>query len=465
MEKKQKKDKQMMTPEKIYKIMQWLPVAVASIFFLINVLKGNTPAIIVIGICLAVFIGLSIVSNKRKLDLYKKEYILAIALPTLVFMISLFSGASYSDDFPLFLAVIAMTGMFLEPQFTRTQMILVDVFLVIMYLVHPEKSGGLSQYILCTACFTLAAALYYQVIKRGRAFIEISEKRAEESEALLDSVREMGVELQHDFEVSSSKIDMSTAGLQKGSSLITQGAGQVADSCNVVFGKLKETEEQIDMMNEVVGSFEEALRENRSNVKAMNSQVDAVSEIISESSSTFRTMEEQMKEIAGIARQINDISFKLTILSLNASVEAAHAGEAGSGFEVVANEMRALSETSAGFSEQVSDVVKELLQKVEVTSQKVADGDKALTASEETMTALVGSFDKLNEQFEQLYCNIENQNYNVSQINNIFGELNYKVSEMHSSSRTNQDAVEDIVEAMTVFSGNVGKIVKNTQNI
>ena len=465
MDKVQKKEKQMMTPEKIYKIMQWLPVGVASIFFLINVVKGNTPAIIVIGLCLVVFIGISVISNKRDLDLYKKEYILAIALPTLVFMISLFSGASYSDDFPLFLAVIAMTGMFLEPQFTRTQMILVDVYLVIMYIVHPEKSGGLSQYILCAACFTLAAGLYYQVIKRGRAFIEISEKRARESEALLDSVRAMGTELQHDFAVSSSKIDMSTAGLQKGSALITQGAGQVSDSCNVVLGKLKETEEQIGMMNEVVGSFEAALQENKNNVNAMNSQVNTVSGIISESSATFRTMEAQMKEIAGIARQINDISFKLTILSLNASVEAAHAGEAGSGFEVVANEMRALSETSAGFSAQVSDVVKELLQKVEVTSRKVTDGDEALNASEETMTALVGSFDKLSEQFEQLYRNIENQNYNVSQINNIFGELNYKASEMHSSSITNQDAVEDIVEAMTVFSGNVGKIVKNTQSI
>jgi len=461
----QNKEKQMMTPEKIYKIMQWLPVAVASIFFLINVIKGNTPAIIVIGLCLVAFIGLSVISNKQNLDLYKREYILAIALPTLVFMISLFSGASYSDDFPLFLAVIAMTGMFLEPQFTRTQMILVDMFLVIMYIVHPEKSGGLSQYILCAACFTLAAALYYQVIKRGRAFIEISENRARESEDLLDSVRAMGKELQHDFELSSSRIDMSTSGLQKESALIAKGAGQVSDNCNVILGKLKETEEQISRLNEGVRVFEDALQENRSNVNAMNSQVNAVGETISESSATFRTMEEQMKEIAGIARQINDISFKLTILSLNASVEAAHAGEAGSGFEVVANEMRALSETSAGFSAQVSEVVKEVLDKVEITSQKVADSDEALTSSEHTMSNLKSSFDRLNEQFEDLYSNIESQNRNVEQIDHIFGELNNKVSQMHSSALTNQDAVEDIVRTMTVFSGNVGQIVENTQNI
>lgn len=465
MNKKQKKEKQMMTPEKIYRIMQWLPVAVSSIFFLINTLKGNTSAMIAIGICLVVFIGISVISNRRNLDLYVKEYILAVALPTLVFMISLFSGASYSDDFPLFLAVIAMTGMFLEPKFTRTQMVLVDVFLVIMYLVHPEKSGGLSQYILCAACFTLAAALYYQVIKRGRAFIEISDKRAQESEALLDSIREMGSELQHDFDESSAKIDMSTQGLQKGSASITRGAGEVSESCNVVQDKVRETGETVSRLNDGVKQFEDALVENKNNVEAMNEQVGSVSEIISEAGNIFHTMEEQMNNIVGIAKQINDISFKLTILSLNASVESAHAGEYGSGFEVIATEMRELSETSGGFAEQVSDVVKELRERVEQTSERFAGSEEALAQSEKTMSDLVNSFDKLNEQFEVLYNNIEYQNRNVDQIDHIFGELNRKAADMYSSSLANQDAVADISEAMTVFSGNVGKIVKNTQSI
>ncbi len=465
MDTKQKKEKQMMTPEKIYKIMQWLPVAVASVFFLINLIKGNLPAIIAIGICLVVFVGISIISNKQNLDLYKKEYVLAVALPTLVFMISLFSGASYSDDFSLYLAVIAITGMFLEPKFTRTQIILADIYLVIMYVVHPEKTEGLSQYILCAACFTLAAALVYQVIKRGCGFIEISDKRAKESETLLESIRTMGYELQHDFEESSAKIEMSTRGLQKGSASIAHGAGAVSDSCNVVQDKVKESSEIIGKLNDGVKLFEDALAENRTNVEAMNKQVTSVSEIIGEAGSVFRTMEEQMNNIVGIAKQINDISFKLTILSLNASVESAHAGEYGSGFEVIATEMRELSETSGGFAGQVSDVVKELQERVGQISQGLSGSEEALTQSEETMSELVNSFDRLNEQFSVLYENIENQNRNVDQIDHIFGELNRKASDMYSSSVTNQKAVEDIAVAMTDFSGNVGKIVKNTQSI
>lgn len=462
MEKKQKK---MMTVEKIYKIMQWLPVIVASLFFLINAIKGNAPAMLVIGLCLAVFIGLSVFARKRNLELYKREFILAVALPTLVFMISLFSGASYSDDFPLFLAVIAMTGMFLEPQFTRVQLIMVDIYLVIMYLVHPEKSGGLSQYILCAACFTLAAALYYQVIQRGRVFIEISEERAKESEKLLESVRAMGAELQEDFEASSAKIEAGTENLQKGSALIAHGAGEVSDSCNVVQGKIKETGEQIAKLNEEVRQFEEGLVENKNNVSTMNQQVSSVGELITESAEIFHAMEEQMNEIVGIAKKINDISFKLTILSLNAAVESAQAGEYGAGFEVIAAEMRELSETSGGFADQVSDVVKALRQRVEMTSEKFAGSEEALVQSQQTMTELVESFDKLSNQFESLYSNMEYQNQSISQIDYIFDDLNQRVADMHNSSLENQDAVAAIASAMDDYRDNIDRVVKNTQSI
>lgn len=461
----QKQTKKMMSHESIYKIMQWLPLLVSGLFFLKNVVAGNTTAMVTIGICLTVLVTIMVLIKVRNVSLYMREYIMSIALLFLIFVISLNSGASYSDDFSLFLAVIGLSGMYLEPQFTKLQVIVADVLLVIMYLLHPEKAESQSQYILCVVVFTLAASLFYLVIKRGRAFIEMSEERAKESEMLLASIRTMGDELQRDFAASSSKIAEGTQGLQDGSVDITRGAGDVSDNCGQVREKIKETEMQIVQLNHELQQFEETLAVNSGNVTAMKKQVGSVSEIISESGTTFRTMEEQMKEIVGIAKQINDISFKLTILSLNASVEAAHAGEFGSGFEVLAAEMRELSENSGLFSAQVSEVVKELSERVEQTSETFVDSEEALAQSERTAAELVESFGKLNSQFSVLYDNIEHQNESVNQIDNIFGNLNVRVTEMHNSSLVNQEAVEAIVKEMTVFRGNISKIVENTQTI
>ncbi len=460
-----KESKKMMSHETIYKVMQWLPIVVSAAFFVKNLTSDNWAAMVTIGVCLVVFGGLLIFMKLRDVRLYVREYVLAVALPILVCAISLNSGASYSDDFSLYLAVIALTGMYLEPAFTRTQFVLVDICLVIMYLVHPEKAESPGQYILCAAVFTLAAVLFYLVIKRGRAFIEISEERARESEKLLESVRAMGVHLQQDFEESSARIEVSTHGLQEGSDSIAREAGEVSDSCNVVRDKIKETGEQIGLLNGDVKQFEEVLMDNRRNMEAMSAQMESVSDIISSSGAVFRTMEDQMQEIAGIAKQINDISFKLTLLSLNAAVESARAGEAGAGFEVLASEMRDLSENSSKFSGQVEEVLKELMARVEETSERVDGSEEALNRSKKTMGELSDSFERLAQQFNALYENIEQQNSNVSQIDYIFETLNQRVADMQSSSHTNRNAVEAIVDAMTDYKESVGKIVENTQSI
>jgi len=465
MNKRKKDTKKMLSRETIYKIMQWLPVIVCSLFFVKNIVGGNTKAMIIIGICLAAFVGTFAVLKVVKADTYVKELVSAIALPFLVFIISLNSGASYSDDFSLYLAVIALAGLYLEPKFTKIQIAIISVILVIMYIAHPEKAESLGQYILCIAVFILAACLVYQVIKRGRAFIEVSDQRAGESEKLLETVRTMGTELERDFSASSAKIETSTQGLHSGSLAITQGAREVFENCDVVRGRIEETEAQISYLNKDVKHFESVLGENRNHVDSMNEQVNTVSEIINESGQIFRTMEEQMNEVAGIAKQINDISFKLTILSLNASVEAAHVGESGAGFQVLASEMRELSEISTGFSTQVSEVVEELLQRVAKTSERLTSGEEALSQSEKTMSGLVKSMEELNQQFEQLYGNIERQNDSVNQINRIFNNLSNKVSDMHTNSMANQESVESIVEAMMTYRDSVDKIVKNTQSV
>lgn len=462
------KKKEIKTPishEKIYRIMQWLPVLVTGLFFVKNILAKNQTGMITIGICLAGFVAMLLIMRGINLAIEKREFVLSVSLLFLIFLVSLNSGESYSDDFSLFLTVIGMSGAYLNPKITRVQYVISDILLIAMYCIHPEKAESLSQYILCMAVFTLAAVMFTIVIKRGQSFIEVSKVRAEEAEQLLESIRNMGARLQEDFEASSNQIAEGTAGLQEGSRTIARGSNEVSESCNDVRDKLRETQSQIEELNKEVRVFESALMENQSNVENMSLEMKEVGGIIGESGAVFKSMEEQMKKIASIAKEINDISFNLTILSLNAAVESARAGEAGAGFSVVASNMRELSQNSDMFSEQVTEVVKELLHQVDATAQRVSGSQKALAHSEGTMEELQNSFEQLKNQFETLYNNIEEQNYNINQIDSIFNDLNGQVYDMRNSSEENQKAVETIVDAMAVYRENIKKVVENTQSI
>lgn len=120
-------NKKMLSNETIFKILQSLPIVVTVAFLIINILKKNVPAMITIGICLVAFTMIIVGMRVKNVPLFIREFVISLATPTVVFMVSLFSGESYSDDFPLMLAVIGLSGMFLEPKITLAQVCMTDV--------------------------------------------------------------------------------------------------------------------------------------------------------------------------------------------------------------------------------------------------------------------------------------------------------------------------------------------------
>ncbi len=452
-----------MTHNKIFKIMIVITMAVTAVFFLINLIKLNVPGIIAIGGCLLVFIGVLMFMKMRYVRDTTKEFVVSISLEVLIFVISLFSGASYSDDFPMFLAVIGMTGLYMEPKFTKVQIVLADIFLVLMYVIHPEKAGELSQYLLCMAIFTLAGFLFFLAISRGRAFIEVARVQAAEAERLLLSMRNIGEKLQYDFDTSSQRIDDSTKGLKSGSDSISEAAALVSERCGDVHDKINVAGQNIKELNERVKQFEIALSENSENMVLMQAELSAANDIIKKANEIFMAMKTHMNEVGAIAEQLGSISFKTTLLSLNASVEASHAGDKGAGFAVVASEMKELSDSSDRFADRVADVVTQLLMQVDETEEEFEGSTRAISKTAETMGELQESFTRLTEQFDALYANIAEQTDSVNQVDTIFNELNSRIAEMNIYSRRNNSSVEEIVHSMDEYRENIGKVIANTK--
>ena len=165
MNKKEKKTKSPASQEQIFRIMIIMTFAVAGVFFLKNLIGHSIKGAAVIGISLAVLVGIIVGMKKLKVSQGRQQLVLAMCLVLIVFVISIYSGNYYSDDFPMFLAVIGLTGLYLEPQFTKIQIVLIDILFIAMYKIHPEKAGSTSQYFLCLVIFTLAASISFPYIK------------------------------------------------------------------------------------------------------------------------------------------------------------------------------------------------------------------------------------------------------------------------------------------------------------
>lgn len=116
------------------------------------------------------------------MDADKRHLLVSCSLMIVICFISLFSGASYSDDFLLYLAAIGLAGLYLRPQYPQTMIGLGNILLIIQYLVAPQKAGELGQFILCMVMYNLAGIMFSMVVARGRSYIVESRNRTAEME-------------------------------------------------------------------------------------------------------------------------------------------------------------------------------------------------------------------------------------------------------------------------------------------
>lgn len=472
---KEKVSKPPASAKAIFKIMMYLTFAVSGIFLVKNLLSHSYQGALIIGGCLAVFSVIVLIMNKLEMSDYSKQFILSIALVFLVFIISANSGNFYSDDFPLYLALLGLAGLYLEPRYTQVQMVLITIIFGVLYMLHPEKADPLSQYLMCVVIFNVAGYTIYMVIKRGRAFIDMAEAKAAETQQLLASMQNAGQKLEANYEDSAQRLVLmqnANQRLEENASDLTAGAAEVQQevqevvaTCSVVHDKMQVTENSIEELNKEVKNVEMALEQSKQDMARMDELMKSVNQTVSETAQVFAQLQQQINEIAVVTAQLNTISFNTKMLALNASIEAARAGEAGAGFAVVATEVQDLAVESDRCSKQVGTIVQEMIQQIEVTTTHLTDSEKVIYDSQTTLAGLENGFGDVIEQFETLYQNIEEQNNNISEVDVLFESLKNKVSDMNSCSERNCQAVDTIAEAIDAYKTNMDMVIQDTKQI
>lgn len=115
--------------------------------------------------------------------------------------------------------------------------------------------------------------------------------------------------------------------------------------------------DEVTQVKEQLVSVARSSDQTRTMTVAINRKVQEANTQMEALSSAMNDISSHALEITTIAKSIDDIAFQTSILALNASVEAAHAGSAGKGFAIVAEEVKDLAGKSAKAAQSAVEIV------------------------------------------------------------------------------------------------------------
>ncbi|MGO4547359.1 methyl-accepting chemotaxis protein [Paenibacillus sp. 2TAB23] len=160
----------------------------------------------------------------------------------------------------------------------------------------------------------------------------------------------------------------------------------------------KITGELLEMSEELLGRAKMGI--------AQSQDVElAIEKVVSETDGMMvllRELEKQTELISGIVRTIRDVATQTNLLALNAAIEAAHAGEHGRGFNVVATEVRNLAGQVQEATKEVGTYVEGIVTRVHEMTKGTTQSKSAVAVSQQRIQQAVNEFMGIGEAAVQL---------------------------------------------------------------
>jgi methyl-accepting chemotaxis protein len=212
---------------------------------------------------------------------------------------------------------------------------------------------------------------------------------------------------------------------------LSEGAGQLA-------ARSQDQAKALDAVGQIVADFSQVLIETDRSAQTATKNAATTSQMIQATKDSMTATETVMGNIAGAFKniyatldQINTIAVQTNLLSLNASIEAARAGDAGRGFAVVAGEVRRLSQSASGLAESIREVL-------DVAKKWTDDGVEKVAASSKVLTQNVSQVTDIETQISDIAARISAQSSAITTINGRISELDQATQ---SNSKLSSDSL------------------------
>lgn len=248
---------------------------------------------------------------------------------------------------------------------------------------------------------------------------------------MIDNTRDLIVNVKdtsRKVEGSTQNMVEATAAMEKcGQSIssavseIEQGIAHQAEDAQNCLLQMDELSKKIQIVNSNVSEIVEIADNTRSMIQnglgtmdELSARSTSTTEITQKVVESIRVLEEKSASIVKFVDVINEISEETSLLSLNASIEAARAGDAGRGFAVVAEEIRKLADGSMNAANEIQKVVQEIVEQTKGTVSTAKEAEGIVSVQTGIVDKTIEAFNNMNTSVEALVSSLRGVGSSVS---------------------------------------------------
>jgi len=239
-----------------------------------------------------------------------------------------------------------------------------------------------------------------------------------------------------------------------------------AEYVRLVENKLGEqttmVEESTSAVTEMIASINNVADITRKKQEATANLVSSANqggEKLSNTLEIVREIHSNIDEVMNAVDIIQNVSSQTNLLAMNAAIEAAHAGEAGHGFAVVAEEIRKLAETTSVNSKSIGGVIKEVVSKIETAAKSGKQTDHAFKVISLEVTGVSNSLEEIAASMNQLQTGSSQVLEAMHNLQEISVDIKGRSTEITEASQKNASAME----AMKAISSSVRESISRIQ--